>query len=267
MTDVYSRITELDADAIEPLARALELSATDPRHRVLVESYLREARLGPNARVLEIGCGTGAIARIMAKWPGIGEVVGVDPSPDLLSRARYLSSAYANLSYQVADGRELGLPPASFDGVVVHRVLSHVPQPERVVAEALRVLRSGGKLVVFEGDYSTLSLAAGDSDPLEACVAAFVPAHAHDRWIARRLFAMARDAGFAEASMKSHGYLQIEDPEYMLSIADRGADLLVASGRIGSELGEALKAEARRRVRAGTFYGHIAYSSLIAQKP
>ena len=54
---------------------------------------------------------------------------------------------------------------------------------------------------------------------------------------------------------------------YLLSIVDRGTDALVNSGRIGTELGEALKAEARRRVQAGSFFGYIAYASLTASKP
>jgi hypothetical protein len=53
----------------------------------------------------------------------------------------------------------------------------------------------------------------------------------------------------------------------MLSIVERGADALAASGRIGAELAQALKAEAGRRVGEGTFFGHIAYASVIAGKP
>ena len=53
----------------------------------------------------------------------------------------------------------------------------------------------------------------------------------------------------------------------MLGIVDRGADVLVATGRLKHEAGEALKAEARRRSDAGEFYGHIAYASLVARKP
>jgi hypothetical protein len=53
----------------------------------------------------------------------------------------------------------------------------------------------------------------------------------------------------------------------MVSIADRGADALVAPGRIGQPLAEALKAEARRRVETHSFFGHIAYACLIARKP
>jgi hypothetical protein len=61
--------------------------------------------------------------------------------------------------------------------------------------------------------------------------------------------------------------VQIEDPDYMLSIADRGADALVADGTIGAELAAALKAEARRRIAAHAFFGHVAYARLTARRP
>jgi hypothetical protein len=48
---------------------------------------------------------------------------------------------------------------------------------------------------------------------------------------------------------------------------DLGADALAASGRIGADLADALKAEARRRVASGQYFGHIAYMSLVAHKP
>jgi hypothetical protein len=50
----------------------------------------------------------------------------------------------------------------------------------------------------------------------------------------------------------------------MLTIVDRGADMLVGAGRIGGDLATALKNEARRRVETGTFFGHLAYASVIA---
>jgi hypothetical protein len=66
------------------------------------------------------------------------------------------------------------------------------------------------------------------------------------------------------ARPRSHGFVQIDHPEYMLSIADRGADALVASSRIGPELGGALKFEARMRAESHAFFGHVAYLSLVA---
>jgi hypothetical protein len=90
--------------------------------------------------------------------------------------------------------------------------------------------------------------------------------HINDPWLVRRPPALVGGAGFAEARLRSHGFVQTTAPDYMLSVAGRGADAL-ATGLIGPELAEALKAEAARRVRAGAFFGHIAYASLIAIKP
>jgi arsenite methyltransferase len=109
--------------------------------------------------------------------------------------------------------------------------------------------------------------ATGDVDPLDTCVAAFRPAYITDPWVVRRRPALVHAAGFTHGRLRSHGYVQVEDPDYMLSIADRGADTLAAPGTIGRALADALEAEARRRVAAHIFYGHVAYASLTARKP
>lgn len=265
MTDVYAAITHADPATLEKLGDAMEISAADEQHRAMVEAYLADLDLTSGARVLEVGCGTGAIARLIAAVAG--EVVGVDPSAALLRRARALSAALENVFFEEADGRALPYPDASFDAVVLHRVLCHAPEPERVLAEAVRVLRRGGRIAVFDGDYATITLANGPDDPLQTCVGAFAPEFVNDPWIARRLVVLVAERGLDAQAFRSHGYVQIREPRYMLSIADRGADVLASSGRIGGELAAALKGEARRRVAEQAFYGHIAYVSLTAQKP
>ena len=74
--------------------------------------------------------------------------------------------------------------------------------------------------------------------------------------VMRRAPALVRATGFEAVRFCSY---EFAGGAYMLSVIDRGADILSASGRIGSDLTAALKAEARRRVEAGTFFGHIAY--------
>jgi SAM-dependent methyltransferase len=216
--------------------------------------------------VLEVGCGTGAITRQLAKRPEVKEVLGVDPSSPLLSRARELAADFDNITFQAADGRRLPFAAPDFDAVVMHRVLSHVPQPEAALNEARRVLHDGGRLGIFDGDYATITLATGPHDPLQLCVDAFAEAYITDRWIVRRLPTLLEAAGFAVDRVRSHGFVQVRHPDYMLSVATRGADALAAEGRIGADLAEALKAEARRRVDDGSFYGHIAYASVTATK-
>ena len=88
----------------------------------------------------------------------------------------------------------------------------------------------------------------------------------HDRWLMRRLAGLVRGCGFEAVHFRSHGFVETHGG-YMLTVVDRGADILCASGQIDDQTAAALKAEARRRSEAGAFFGHIAYVSLYARKP
>jgi SAM-dependent methyltransferase len=197
----------------------------------------------------------------------VGSVVGLDPSPVFLAKARELGASLPKLRFEEGDARVLPYESQTFDAVIFHTCLCHVPNPEKALEEAFRVLRPGGQLAVFDGDYATTSVAIADHDPLQDCVEAAVAGLVHDRWLVRRLPGLARSAGFDIESFDSHGYAQTADPDYMLTLVDRGADLLMKSWRIEPALADAFKAEARRRAETGAFYGFIAFASLIARKP
>jgi ubiquinone/menaquinone biosynthesis C-methylase UbiE len=266
MPDVYSNIAALDAAMQERLADVLETRGADRQQQELRRTFLAAIEFPADARVLEVGCGTGVLTRVIARWPGVGEVVGVDSAPSLLSKARTLAADLPNINFEEADARSLRFDPQSFDVVLFDSTLSHVPEPERALAEAHRVLRPLGWLATFDGDYSTTTVALGDHDPLQACADMTMANSVHDRWLMRRLPSLARDCGFEVSSFRSHGFVETHGG-YMLTVIDRGADMLCGSGQIGAETAAALKAEARRRVEAGAFFGHIAYVSLTARKP
>jgi ubiquinone/menaquinone biosynthesis C-methylase UbiE len=261
MPDVYANITSAQPALVDQIARVLELRAADPQQRRMREAYLSEIAFPPNARVLDVGCGTGAVTRVLAEWAGVGQVVGIDPSPSFLEKARELASGHPNLAFEQADGRQLPFEVDSFD-----LTLCHVPSPERALAEAFRVLRRGGWLAVFDGDYATTTVAIGDFDPLQACVDAWGGSSVHDRWLLRRLPPLARTQGFEVVSYRSHGYVQNVDPDYMMTIVSRGIDALTTSGRIAREVAVSLLGEARRRADSGEFFGHVAYVSMLARK-
>ena len=99
MPDIYTQITTQPKEALTRISQVLELRAGDPQQRRMREHYFARISFAKNARVLEVGCGTGAVARALADWPGVGEVVGVDPSPTLLQRARELSCVFEQITY------------------------------------------------------------------------------------------------------------------------------------------------------------------------
>lgn len=267
MPDPYASIAQADQSVQARMADILELRAADSQQRAMVEHYLSEIQAPKGARVLEVGCGTGAVSRRIAElWDG-SEVVGLDPSPVFLERARELARHLSRVSFCEGDGRALEFGDESFDLVVFHTTLCHVPEPHKALREAYRVLRPNGWLAAFDGDYATATVAIGDFDPLQSTVEATIANFVHDRWLTRRLPKMLSAEGFAIETLRSHGYTQTNEPTYMITVVDRGAELLAAAGSVGPEEADALKREARRRVENGEFFGHISFVIVIARKP
>lgn len=266
MPDVWATVAEQDETTQKRLADVLETRGADPKQQELRQAFLDDIGFPREARVLEVGCGTGVLMRRLAVWPNVGEVVGVDVAGALLAVAAELAARLPNVSFTEADARGLPFSDESFDVVVFDSTLTHVPGPEEALAEAFRVLRPQGLLAAFEGDYSTTTVALGTDDPLQACVDAMLSGSVHDRWIVRRLPRIVRECGFDVSRLRSFGYVDLEG-SYMPTIVDRGVDVLHASGQIADDAAASLKAEARRRVETGTWFGHIAYASIVAVKP
>ena len=267
LPDVFANITSVPDEMVEIIAGVLEMRAAIPSQQEMLRDYLSKISFPENANVLEVGCGTGAVCRVIADWPNVSKVMGVDPSPTLIGKARELSDGVAGVEFEEGDGKSLRFDDASFDVVILHTILTHVPEPEAILAEAFRVLKSGGSLGLCDGDFSTLTLNTGPGDPLEACAEAFVENFVTDKWLVRRMSSLTQAAGFEVDPMRSYGLTETITPELTMTWLDRGADMLVAQGRIGPELAEALKAEGRRRAENGTFFGYQAYAALTAQKP
>lgn len=266
MADVYATIADAPHDVQERLADVLERRAANYQQREMLAAYLSDVDLPADAEILDAGCGTGAVSRELARRTPGGKVTGIDPSPVFLATARNVSAGIPNLSFTEGDCRSLPFVSDRFDAVFFHTTLSHVPSPEEALKEAFRVLRHGGTLAVFDGVYTTTTLANGEHDPLQACADAAMAAIVHDRWLVQRLPGLVMEAGFTIIRQRSMGIVETVEPDYMLTIVDRGADVLAATGRIGEELLTALKHEARRRVDEGCFFGSIAYGSLVARK-
>jgi ubiquinone/menaquinone biosynthesis C-methylase UbiE len=261
MPDVWATVAALDPTTQERMADVLETRGADPRQQAMRRTFLADVAFPPGAEVLEVGCGTGVLTRVLAALPAVERVVGVDIADALLDRARELAP---DIEFAQADARSLPFADERFDVVVFDSTFSHVPEPERAVAEAFRVLRPEGLLAAFDGDYATATVALAEHDPLQTCVDAMMANSVTDRRIMRRLPAILGQHGFELGQTRSHGFVETGEGGYMLSVIDRGADML--AGTIGDELAAALKAEARRRAAAGGFFGHIAYASVVARK-
>jgi ubiquinone/menaquinone biosynthesis C-methylase UbiE len=265
MPDVWSTVADLEPAMQRRLGDVLETRGADPQQRAMRMAFLDSISFPAACRVLEVGCGTGVLTRQLAAHPSVGSVVGVDLAGSLLERARELSVDQPQIEYLEGDARDLPAAAGDFDVVVFDSTLSHVPDVEKALAETARVLRPGGRLAAFDGDYATATVALGDQDPLQECVNAMMANSVNDRHIMRRLSSLAREHGFVVERFQSHGFVDTTDDGYMVTVVERGIDLLLAIGQIGDEVAAALRAEVSRRAEQGLFFGHVAYLSLIAR--
>jgi SAM-dependent methyltransferase len=113
--------------------------------------------LAPGRVVLDVGCGTGDDVRAMAELVGpSGRVIGLDASRTMVAEARRRSSGSAlPARFLVGDAHDLPFPPATVDACRAERVLQHLADPARAVAEMARVTRPGGRVAVLEPDWDT----------------------------------------------------------------------------------------------------------------
>jgi ubiquinone/menaquinone biosynthesis C-methylase UbiE len=83
--------------------------------------------------------------------PSNVDVTAVDVTPAMLQRLeRRAASQHRTVTTHIMDARQLAFPAASFDAVLLHLILAVMPQPEQGVREAVRVLKSGGRIGVFD---------------------------------------------------------------------------------------------------------------------
>jgi SAM-dependent methyltransferase len=114
-------------------------------YRPVQEAVVRALRADPPARILDVGCGTGQLARRLAReLPGI-HVVGCDFSRGMLAHAHARGRA---LALTCADAQRLPFAAGGFDAIVSTEAFHWFPDPEAALAEFHRVLAPGGRLLV-----------------------------------------------------------------------------------------------------------------------
>ena len=148
--------------------------------------------LQPGERVLDIGSGPGFLAAEMAAEVGPGgRVHGIDPSESMLAGARRRG---APVEYGTGDALALPFPDEHFDVAVSTQVYEYVEDIAAALAEARRVLRPGGRLLVLDTDWDSIVWHSGDRERMQRVLTAWNE-HLADPYLPRRLPGLLRAAG------------------------------------------------------------------------
>ena len=181
----------------EQLARQVEATYMTPdivEQRRATRALLA---LQPGERVLDIGSGPGFLAAEMAAEVGPnGAVHGVDPSASMLAIAKARETAVA---YAAGDALALPYEDGTFDAVVATQVYEYVADMPAALAEARRVLRPEGRLLILDTDWDSIVWHSSDRARMLRVLEKWND-HLADPYLPRRLPALLRDAGFELAT-------------------------------------------------------------------
>ena len=179
---------------------------------VLRRRELVRAALGarPGDRILDVGCGPGFYVTELLEAVGRnGLVVGVDGSADMLAVAAKRAEGHDNVELHEADATALPVPDESFDRALSVQVLEYVRDVPAALAEMCRALRPGGRVLVWDVDWATVSWHATDAELTRRVLAAWDKHLTHPS-LPRTLAAQLRDVGFEHVQMDAHCFATTE---------------------------------------------------------
>jgi ubiquinone/menaquinone biosynthesis C-methylase UbiE len=225
--------------------------------------------LGPGQRVLDLGCGTGEDVRAMAALVGPGgEAVGVDNSEQLVAEAERRSAGLALPgAFQVADAGTLPFETAAFDAARADRVLQHLPDRSRALAELVRVVRPGGRVMVADPDWDTLMVDHPDRDLTRRLVHLACDA-VPNGWAGRQLVRLMRQAGLMELGLvtETMSFLDLPVAEAVLGLGTL-VQRAVAAGALTDSDGAAWLAALRSEAEAGQFFAAVTGVGVVGTVP
>jgi len=268
--DVFRFINDLNAETVDRIATRLEFRATDPGYVAFRDAYFARLPLASAPRVLALGCGTGVEVRALRQRPEFnGTIVGLDHSPNFIAEARRLTTREGldrDVEYRVGDAHQLDLPDARFDVVLAHTLVSHVTDPLGVLREARRVVKPGGVVAIFDGDYASLTFSHPDPDLARRVEETLLELVVNNPRVMRDMPRLLRDAGLELSEATPHIYAEIGSGSFFANFSESYGTILKGSGLLPEDDVERWRTELAQAVVAGTFFGASNYYTYLARR-
>jgi ubiquinone/menaquinone biosynthesis C-methylase UbiE len=268
--DPFGRTDQLDETTLNALVARFEARGASPLFSRMLHEYLDAMDIDGAASVLDMGCGTGLAARAIARRADFsGTVLGIDLSPYLVAAAQRLAAEEGideSVAFRAADAGSVEADDATFDAVITHTLLSHVEHPEVVLREAARVLRPGGMLGIFDGDYASLTFGNADPTRGQAYDEALISAVVTNPRVMRQLPRLLPAAGLELVDSFSHVLSEIGRADFWSSAIEAYRRLIPKAGVMSENDADAWAAELRRDSEAGVFFGSSVYYAYVARR-
>jgi len=267
--DVYRITDQLDDPSLDAIVTRLEARGKHPRFVAMMQQYIDAMGIDSAQAALDLGCGTGVATRAIARRPGFrGSVTGIDLSPHFVAVAQRLTAAesIACIEFHVGDSQSLSLPNESFDAVVVHTLVSHVNDPLAVLREVRRILKPGGTVGIFDGDYASMTFAGDDPIKSKETDDVIIQAIVTQPRVMRQMPQLLREAGLEMTASFAHVVADIGKADFFAPALQSFLKLLPRSGAMTQTQAQAWVAAMLERSEQGIFFGASNFYSYVASR-
>ena len=268
--DPHRFVNELDSDAISQLIDRLEKRAKDKVFTALWSKYIDRLTLLTSTQLLEVGCGTGNILRSIAlqrqEW--IGGMVGIEQSKTFINAAQRFAAQDGvadQIEFHVGDAHKLDFPDAAFDIVIANTVISHVTDPLVVLNEMSRVLKPNGTLVIFDGDYASLTYAYANHAFGKRMDEALTRVTFNNPSIMRDLPRLLSEHGLRITDAWGEAVIEIGDSSYFKSFAATYVPYVLRETELPAADVERWHREQLDAMHSGQFFASCNYCTYLLQ--
>ena len=268
--DIFRLAPSMDAEVLQAIAARLEFRGTDDGYARLSQAYFTRLPLTDAQRILALGCGTGIEVRALKRLTApTTAIIGIDHSAALIDTARRLTADEGladNVTYDVGDAHHTPYDDDEFDIVTLHTVISHVDDPHQVLHEARRIVRPGGTVAVFDGDYASLTFAYPDHLMAKTIEEKLIQLIVANPRIMRDMPRLVAEAGLDLVDAEGVLYANIGSGRFWLAAAESYGPLLARSGLLTQEIADDWRDFQVRSADDNTFFGASNYYTYLMRR-
>jgi ubiquinone/menaquinone biosynthesis C-methylase UbiE len=199
-----------------------------------------------------------------------GRVTGIDLSPYLVEAAKRSAEKEglgSLVEFRSGDTRELDVSDGNFDAVVAHTLVSHVKEPLTVLKEAGRVVKPGGLISIFDGDYASMTFAMDDPVQSRWYDETLINAVVTSPRVMRQMPRLMEQAGLEMVRTFPYVMAEMGEGDFWLSAIDSFEKLAPKSGAMTEAEATSWANALHEASNEGVFFGASNYYTYIARPP
>ena len=268
MSDVFLSIDNQPKESLSIISERLEMRSLKGQFAEFTNQYFSLLDFDNNSKILELGGGTGVIGRNFIKFNDFkGKYVVSDLSKELLNygskKAKKLK-LNTNLEFKQIDAMSDKLIKDDlYDAVIMHTLVSHVPNPALVIENAKKYLKKNGKMVIFDADYETLLIASGNKELDEIVNKAIKKGCVAQPKVMRIVPKIGKKLGLKLLNFKSNLLFEAGSADFFYGMGKALSTAVVKSNQLDDNVAKKWIKEIEKAMSENTFFGMCPYITYI----